>query len=116
MHIFDGDMEGFALPTEGLDPNLRMTDIIDIIESMKNILERMEARIVHELLIVDHDDEEELNHYFARWTELSAEERTEWWNPQRLRTVFAVRDAAEYICQRFLEAAGADVGGLDVSD
>ena len=109
----DDDQRGFAINMEHINPELGLPQIMELIESMKNILERIESKVMHDLLM-DHDGSDEVERYFAEFEDsLDQEEKEEFWTANKLNAVFAVRDSAAYICKRFLECAGADGNDLD---
>ena len=107
---------GFAINMEHINPDLNMQSIVELIEAMKNIMEQIEKFATHGLLM-DHDGQEEADGYFEAFIEMedegSLEDKARFWSANKLNAIFAVKEAASYICDRFLEVAGADGSDLD---
>lgn len=120
-HIFHGEFEDgqggvFGFNTDHLDPNMGLPTITEIITTLKNVNRQIESRVLHEM-ILDHDGQEELDEYFKPIENLDVEleeTKNEFWTPAKLRTLFALRDASVYICDRFLAAAGASRDSEDL--
>lgn len=114
----DGEIvAGFALPMGELRDGITMKEIVNVMETMTNIMKRIEFVVQHNLLL-DHAPDEELDVIFSRWeNEMTDEQRERFWDPQRLNTLYAIRDAAEMICNRFLATAGiSTIDEINVDD
>ncbi len=121
-HGMDGEdmempegFEGFTIPIGQLKEGIVLNEMIETLESLKNMMDRIEHGVIHALLL-NHDGDEESDEYFKDIQERVDHHRAngeEFWTTAKLRTLYALRDTAIEVCERYAVTAGLDPAELD---